>query len=115
MKITILRRALTIAGCFALLAASGGDGAAGDADVSVQLFQFRPATLTVKPGTRVTWTNRDDIRHTVTAGTPEQREGTFALALDGSGATASMAFTAPGVYPYFCERHRDMRGEVRVE
>src|SRR5262245_53966497 len=115
MKITILRRALTIAGCFALLAASGRDGATGDADVSVQLFQFRPATLTVKPGTRVTWTNRDDIRHTMTAGTPEQRAGTFALVLDGAGATAGMEFTTPGVYPYFCERHRDMLGQVRIE
>src|SRR5262245_39209894 len=115
MKTTILRRALSVAGCFALLAASGRDGAAGDADVSVQLFQFRPATVTVKPGTRVTWTNRDDIQHTVTAGTPEQREGTFALALDGAGATASMQFSTPGVHPYFCERHPDMRGEVRIE
>lgn len=110
----IPRRARSIASGFALLAFTGA-GTAGEADVSVRLFQFRPTTLSAKPGTRVTWTNRDDIRHTVTAGTPERHEGTFDLVLDGAGATASVEFTTPGVYPYFCARHSQMRGEVRIQ
>jgi plastocyanin len=62
----------------------------------------------------VTWTNRDDITHTVTSGTPERRDGRFDAPLAGTGATATLQFTDPGVYPYFCDRHRSMRGEIRV-
>lgn len=81
----------------------------------VRLFQFRPIRLEAKPGTPVQWTNRDDITHTVTAGTPGAPQSAFRLVLEGRGATASATFAAPGAYPYFCERHLDMRGEIRIE
>jgi len=68
----------------------------------------------VARGARVTWTNRDEIGHTVTAGTPEAPTGRFDLKLDDKGATASVEL-APGAYPYFCRRHNAMRGEVRVK
>ena len=35
------------------------------AQVSIDNFTFSPAELTVAPGTEVTWTNRDDIPHTI--------------------------------------------------
>ncbi len=88
--------------------ASAAEGA-----VTIKLFQYRPGTLTVRAGTRVVWTNGDEIEHTVTAGTPEQH-GRFAAKLDGKGASTSVTFGEPGVYPYFCERHQHMRGEIRV-
>ena len=87
---------------------------AGDADVNVRLFQFRPAPVEVPQGTRVVWTNQDEITHTVTAGTPERPGGGFDLALDGKGTKAGWEFATPGAYPYFCSRHQSMRGEVRV-
>ena len=31
------------------------------------------------------------------------------------GAVATFELSQPGVYPYFCERHRSMRGEIRVK
>ena len=34
-------------------------------EVKIDNFSFGPATLTVPVGTSVTWTNRDDIPHTV--------------------------------------------------
>lgn len=83
--------------------------------VTVQLFQFRPGQIEVKAGTRLTWTNQDDITHTVTSGTPEQRDGRFEVPLDGRGATGGVRLTEPGVYPYFCSRHQSMRGEIRVK
>jgi plastocyanin len=82
--------------------------------VTVQLFQFKPGQIEVKAGTRLTWTNQDDITHTVTSGTPEQRDGRFELPLDGRGATGIVQLEEPGTYPYFCSRHQSMRGEIRV-
>jgi plastocyanin len=82
--------------------------------VTVQVFQFTPSPVTVKAGTTVTWVNRDDIQHTVTAGVPESPTGKFDLKLAGGGATASATFAEAGAYPYFCARHRSMRGEIRV-
>ena len=101
-----------LAGALAVAAVAAATGAG---EVDVQLFRFRPARLEARPGARVQWTNRDDITHTVTAGTPEARQSAFRLVLDGRGATASAAFGEPGVYPYFCERHQTMRGEIRIE
>ena len=39
--------------------------AAGKAEVKIDNFSFSPAALTVKAGTQITWTNGDDIPHTV--------------------------------------------------
>lgn len=83
--------------------------------VTVQLFQFRPGLVEVRAGTRLTWTNQDDITHTVTSGTPEQRDGRFEVSLDGRGATGIVRLRDPGVYPYFCSRHQSMRGEIHVK
>jgi plastocyanin len=83
--------------------------------VEARLFRFQPTRLEAKSGTEVRWTNRDDIAHTVTAGTPGSPQPAFRLVLEGRGATASATFAGPGAYPYFCERHPDMRGEIRIE
>ena len=83
--------------------------------VDIQLFQFQPGTVEVAAGTTVTWTNRDDIEHTVTAGEPEHRTGRFDVRLPARGTSTRVSFGEPGVYPYFCDRHPSMRGEIRVE
>lgn len=83
--------------------------------VSIDTFQFKPSRLEVKSGTRVTWTNQDEIKHTVTSGTPKYRDGRFNSRLDGKGATYSLTFTQAGTYPYFCDRHQHMRGEITVK
>lgn len=88
--------------------------AAPDAAVTVQLFKFRPDRVEIAKGTRVTWTNQDDIGHTVTSGTPEKPDRAFDLRLTGKGTTGNVQFAKPGVYSFFCERHPAMRGEVHV-
>jgi plastocyanin len=82
--------------------------------ITVQTFQFRPTPIEVKAGTRVTWTNQDDILHTVTSGAPDRRDQRFESALGGKGTSYSFTFTQAGTYPYFCDRHQSMRGEVLV-
>jgi plastocyanin len=101
-------------GVVAGLVAALGAWASGGRPVSVRLFQFQPALVEVPAGSRVTWTNADDIEHTVTSGTPDRPRGRFEARLPGRGATAELAFTEPGVHDYFCERHPAMRGQVRV-
>ena len=83
--------------------------------VTIQTFQFKPTPIEVPAGARVSFTNEDDITHTITSGTPENPDGKFSHRLDGKGATATVDLTKPGVYPYFCERHRSMRGEIHVK
>jgi plastocyanin len=84
------------------------------ASATIRVFQFQPSALAVRPGTRVTWTNQDDITHTVTSGAPGTPDNRFDVALDGKGTTGSAIFAERGVYPYFCARHPSMRGEVVV-
>jgi plastocyanin len=86
-----------------------------EASIAIKTFQFRPTPLAVKAGTRVVWTNTDDIEHTVTAGTPESRAGWFNSKLSEKGTTFSFTFTQPGTYQYFCDRHHSMRGEIWVQ
>lgn len=84
------------------------------AAIDLRGFGFHPDTLTVSAGTRVTFTNQDDIEHTVTAGVPDHPDGRFTAALQTKGAVFAVTLTKPGVYPYFCERHPFMHGEIHV-
>jgi amicyanin len=79
--------------------------------VSIDNFTFTPQTLTVKVGTTVTWTNRDDIPHTV-ASSNNAFNKSGALDTD---ASYSLTFTTPGTYQYFCYIHPRMVGSIVVE
>ena len=77
--------------------------------VHIDNFVFEPAQLTVKVGQTVTWTNRDDIPHTVVCA------GKFRSKTMDTDGTFSFTFTAPGEYKYFCSLHPHMTGVVKVE
>jgi len=79
--------------------------------VSIDNFTFTPQTLTVKAGTTVTWTNKDDIPHGIAA-TNNAFKRSPALDTDES---FSFTFTAPGSYQYFCYVHPHMTGTIVVE
>jgi plastocyanin len=89
-------------------------GVAAPPSVAIHGFQYAPAELEVRAGTRVVWTNEDEIAHTVTSGAPDSLDGRFDGALARVGTTYGRVFDAPGVYPYHCARHPFMRGVVRV-
>jgi plastocyanin len=78
-------------------------------EVHIDNFTFEPAQLTVKVGTTVTWTNRDDIPHTVVSA------GKFRSKTMDTDGNFSFTFTAPGDYKYFCSLHPHMTGMIRVE
>ncbi len=96
---------LGVAAVTAALAA--GQGATG---VSIDNFSFSPPTLTVAAGTTVTWTNNDDIPHTVRA-----VDGAFHSKAMDSDDSYSFTFAKPGVYSYFCSIHPKMVGKVIVK
>lgn len=87
---------------------------AARAAVAVRLFAFQPDTLRVAAGTRVVWTNGDEIEHTVTSGAPGRADGRFALRLATAGDSAAVVLDRPGTHAYFCERHPSMRGALVV-
>jgi plastocyanin len=80
------------------------------AEVNIDNFSFSPATLTVKAGTTITWTNRDDIPHTVVAD-----DKSFKSKVLDTGEKFTFTPTKPGTYPYFCSIHPKMTGKLVVE
>lgn len=77
--------------------------------VTIGNFAFVPATLTVKPGDTVTWTNHDEEPHTVAA-----TGGSFhSPGMDDNG-TYSFTFNTPGTFDYICSIHPFMHGTVVV-
>jgi plastocyanin len=80
-----------------------------DLEVHIDNFVFAPAELTVKVGTTVTWTNRDDIPHTVVSA------GKFRSKTLDTDDKFSFTFTTAGDYKYFCSLHPHMTGMIKVE
>jgi plastocyanin len=91
-------------------AASVGQAQASSAEVKIDNFSFGPATLTVAAGTTVTWTNRDDIPHTVVS-----EDKVFKSKVLDTDEKFSYTFTKPGTYGYFCSIHPKMTGKVVVQ
>jgi plastocyanin len=91
-------------------AASGGAVSAEPA-VQIQLFQFKPSSLTVKAGSTVTWTNTDEAIHSIRDTSPLATPVSPDL---GKGATFSITYGEPGSYSYICGIHQYMTGSVTV-
>jgi plastocyanin len=84
--------------------------AAAQAAVTIGNFTFKSPTLTVKPGTTVTWTNGDDIPHTVVS-----KDGVFKSKVLDTGDRFTFTFAKPGQFGYFCSLHPHMTGTVIVK
>ena len=86
-----------------------GSARAEDVAVHIDNFVFEPAQITVKVGQTVTWTNRDDIPHTVVSA------GKFRSKTLDTDDKFSFTFTNAGDYKYFCSLHPHMTGMIKVE
>ena len=84
--------------------------AAANAEVKIDNFSFGPQTVTVPVGATVTWTNHDDIPHTVMS-----TDGVFKSKVRDTDEKFSYTFTKAGTYPYFCSVHPKMTGKVVVQ
>ena len=79
-------------------------------NVKIDNFTFNPATITIKAGSTVHWTNGDDIPHTV-ASTDKLFKS---KALD-TNDDFEYKFDKPGTYDYFCSLHPKMTAKVIVQ
>ena len=106
---------LIVRAASAVALAAGLVGAAfaastGAKPITIDNFTFGPPTVTFASGTTVTWTNNDDIPHTVRA-----VDGSFRSKAMDTSDSYSFTFTKPGVYSYFCTLHPKMVGKVVVK
>jgi plastocyanin len=105
LPVAVLAVTVVAAGC-------GGTGnTAPVATTAVSMaksYRFDPATIEIKAGQTVTWTNNDNFTHTIKV------EGAQDHKLS-PGESVSIRFAKPGTYDYVCTLHsHDMRGEVIV-
>jgi plastocyanin len=80
------------------------------AAVQIDNFTFKAPVVTVKPGTTVTWTNRDDIPHTVVS-----KGGVFKSKVLDTGDSFSFTFAKLGQFGYYCSLHPHMTGTIVVK
>jgi plastocyanin len=79
-------------------------------EVGIDNFSYSPAVVTVKAGTEVTWTNHDDIPHTVVS-----RDNLFKSKTLDTEEKFSFIPTQPGTYSYFCSIHPKMTAQIVVQ
>lgn len=77
--------------------------------VEIRNFSFQPRTITISRGTTVTWTQRDQVAHTVTAD-----NGSYDSGLLQQGQTYSRTFNDVGTSTYYCKPHPNMKGTIIV-
>ena len=79
-------------------------------EVRIDNFSFGPTEVTVMAGTTVTWTNHDDIPHTVVS-----TDKVFKSKVLDTDERFSFTFAKPGQFSYFCSLHPHMTGKIVVK
>ena len=104
------RRLLLATGAAALVSAYAlrAQTAPATHRVTIDAFEFKPATLTVKQGDSVEWRNADPVPHSATA------KGTFDSGPLATGASWRYTATKKGRIDYICTLHPTMKGVLVV-
>jgi plastocyanin len=76
-------------------------------DVSMADLKFDPASLQVKKGTTVVWTNKDTVPHNIVG-------NNFSSGPLNPGQSFSYTFSEDGNYDYYCSLHPEMKASVVV-
>ncbi len=117
--------ALVLAGCGGLSltnqTGSGGGNTGPTVSVAIQDNIYAPSVMTIKVGTKVTWTNHGPSSHSVTSDSTGFDSG----ALDAptgngyggmtNGGVFQVTFSTPGTVTYHCMFHPAMRGTITIE
>ena len=70
---------------------------------------FSPASLSIRAGTPVVFTNNTSVSHTFTAD-----GGAFDSGVKGAGQSFTFTFATRGSFPYHCQIHPYMTGSIAV-
>jgi plastocyanin len=82
---------------------------ASTVSLDIAKFAFAPKDVTVTPGTKIVWTNRDDTPHTVVS-----NDKSFASKGLDTDDKFEHTFTTEGDFNYVCTVHPFMTGVVHV-
>jgi plastocyanin len=82
----------------------------GANEIFIDNFSFSPASITVPVGTKLTWTNKDDVPHNVTSNTK-----VFTSPVLDTDAKFSFTFDNAGMFDYYCSIHPRMTAKVVVQ
>ncbi|HEY2867502.1 MAG TPA: cupredoxin family copper-binding protein [Pyrinomonadaceae bacterium] len=84
----------------------------GEVRIEIEDFVFKPAEITIAPGTKVTWINKDEAPHTATSTDTPQKFNSGGLDTDDK---FSFVFNDKGEYPYYCALHPHMKASITVK
>jgi amicyanin len=90
--------------------AQAGQGNTPAKAVEIDNFKFGVVSLEVAVGTTVTWTNRDDVPHTVVSSTKVFKSPPL-----DTGEAFSYTFKEAGTFEYYCSMHPRMTGKIVVK
>jgi plastocyanin len=117
-----LAAVLAVSGCggggAAKKASSSGSAApaaaprSGTVAVAIANFKFKPATIAIRKGSSVRWTNNDAAPHSATG--DDNAAGPFDTGRLGKGQSKSVTFSKPGTYAYHCVYHPFMTAKLVV-
>ena len=112
IKLLSFQAAVLAASALAMVTVATVTRAAAPAAAAVRIdnFTFKDPVVTVKPGATVTWTNGDDIPHTVVS-----KDGAFKSKVLDTGDHFSFTITKPGQFGYYCSLHPHMTGTIIVK
>lgn len=110
-------KTLFLAGA-ALLAGCGATGAPSSSKTSspsthtvvIHGYAYHPPAITVSPGTRIVFVNRDQTAHTAS-----QTGAKFDTGTIQPGHQAAITVSRPGRYTFYCQFHPFMHGTVIVK
>jgi plastocyanin len=92
-----------------------GATAPGPNEIWLKDHAFVPESMTVVPGTTITWINEDVAIHNVTSGPRGNPDGVFASGNLWHHAKFSHTFNEAGTFPYYCSIHSHMQGTIIVQ
>ena len=78
-------------------------------------FGFGPASITIKVGTTVIWTNNTGAPHTVTSDDGTTFDSGINTPIAANGGTFSFTFTKAGSFTYHCQIHPFMKATIIVQ
>ncbi|MDB4867783.1 MAG: hypothetical protein JWR03_2116 [Cohnella sp.] len=78
--------------------------------IEIKDFAFSPSEVEIKPGTKVTFTNRDKVKHTATAD-----GGEFDTGLLEQDKSKTVTFDKEGTFTFYCSPHPYMTGKIVVK